>query len=275
MAKILKCPRCQESMDVTSVSPGSTVRCPGCGQTTRVPSGATSVAVKTVSAPIPAPPPSPPPAARERATRIRDRNRASGTMPLPPPRKSSSGLFIGLGIGALAVVATIVFFTMKGQTQEPPPHAPSPPKESGPVVFAPKLLTSDKPIVLGSGDSGKGEARTTVIAKPAESVDTANWDALMRDLRPGGGFEHEDRPEGVAFRKVKSFGKAAYPKLIGYIDNELPETGIAAVAVLNALTGRDSPLPRGATKSKVKAEWEEWLKNGDAPKADAPKDPPK
>ena len=78
----------------------------------------------------------------------------------------------------------------------------------------------------------------------------------------------------AAFAKVKSFGKAAYPKLIAYIDHEQPEFAIAAVAVLNALTGRDSALPKGVTKSKIKAEWEEWLKSADAaPKPDAPKQP--
>jgi ribosomal protein S27E len=268
MAKILKCPRCQQSMDVTSVSAGSTVRCPDCGQMARVPTGGTSVAVKTVSAPIPAPQAAP--AARERGTRVRERNRASGTMPVPPPQKSSSsGLFIGLGIGAVAVVAVIVVFTMKGREELPAPPKATGPKE--PVTFTPKLPpSSDKPIVLGSGDN-KGDAKPTVIARSAENVDTANWDALMRDLRPGGGFEHDDRPEGVAFKKVKNFGKAAYPKLIGYIDAEEPAVAVAAVAVLNALTGRDSPFPKGVNKAKIKAEWEEWLKSADASKPDAPK----
>ena len=84
---------------------------------------------------------------------------------------------------------------------------------------------------------------------------------------PGGGFDHLDRPEGVAFQKVKGFGKAAYAKLIKYIDDEDTAIAIGAVAALNALTGRDSALPKGVTKAKIKAEWEEWLKNeGAAPK---------
>jgi len=268
MAKILKCPRCQSSMDVTSVSPGSTVRCPDCGQMARVPTGATSLAVKTVSAPIPASAPAP--AARERGTRIRERGRSSGTNPTLPPEKSSSGLFIGLGIGAVAVIAVVVAFTMKGN-DEPPPRAIAP-KETGPVVFQPKLPpSSDKPLVLGAGTTNKDEPKPTQISKPAENADNVNWDSLIRELRSGGGFDHPDRPEGVAFAKVKSFGKAAYPKLIAFIDHEQPEFGIAAVAVLNALTGRDSALPKGVTKGKIKAEWEEWLKSADAAKPDAPK----
>jgi len=94
----------------------------------------------------------------------------------------------------------------------------------------------------------------------------------MKDLRPGGGFDHLDRPEGVAFQKVKAFGKPAYPKLINYIDHEDSAIGIGAVAALNALTGRDSALPKGVTKAKIKAEWEEWLKSEGA-KADPPKQP--
>ena len=272
MAKILKCPRCQSSMDVTSVSPGSTVRCPDCGQTAIVSPAATSLAVKTISAAIP--PSAPAPMARERGTRVRERGR-SGTNPtLPAPEKSNNGLWIGLGIGAVAVIGVIVAFTSKGHDEPTTAKVVIVPKETGTVVFQPKLPpSSEKPIVLKSGDKAE-DPKPTQLSKPAETADNINWDSLIRELRAGGGFEHLDRPEGVAFAKVKSFGKAAYPKLIAYIDHEQPEFAIAAVAVLNALTGRDSALPKGVTKSKIKAEWEEWLKSADtAPKPDAPKQP--
>jgi len=249
-------------MDVTSVSPGTTVRCPDCGQMAKVPTGNTSVRAKTVSAPIP--PPAPVPAPRSGGTRVQ--RRASGTQPAQaPPPKSNSGLFIGLGIGAVAVIAVVVFFLMQETPQEPPSKVvQAQPRE--PVVFKPNLpASSDKPIVLGSGAGGKEEPKPTPVAQRAENVDNANWDALMRDLRPGGGFEHLDRPEGVAFQKVKGYGKAAYPKLIKYIDDEEPAIATAAVVVLNTLTGRDTALPRGVAKAKVKAEWEEWLKT--APEA--------
>jgi ribosomal protein S27E len=257
MAKILKCPRCQGVMDVTSVSAGTTVRCPDCGQMARVPTGNTSVRAKTVSAPIP--PPAPVPAARSSGTRVQ--RRPSGTQPAQAPPKSHGGLWIGLGIGAVAVIGVVAFFLMKDPPPpEPPPRMSLAPNKE-PVVFAPKLPpSSEKPIVLGSGTTGKDEPKPTPVARGAENADNANWDALMRDLRPGGGFEHLDRPEGVAFQKVKGFGKAAYPKLIKLIDDEEPAIAIAAVAVLNALTGRDSALPKGVTKAKIKAEWEEWLK---------------
>src|ERR1043165_1335229 len=106
MAKILKCPGCQQSMDVTSIEPGSTVQCPDCGKNVRVATGATSVRAKTVSPPIPPP------------------------VPVPAPQKSSSGLFIGLGIGAVAVIAVIAFFTMKHDPVEPVPTK-QPPRETG------------------------------------------------------------------------------------------------------------------------------------------------
>lgn len=282
MATILKCPRCQQGMDVTSVSPGATVRCPDCGQMARVPTGNTSVRAKSVSPPIPAPaapPPSRPvPGApsRERGTKIRARGETQQRQQ-PPPKKSSSGLFVGLGIGAVAVIGVIAYFTMKGSEHEAPTAVPVVNKPKDPVVFAPKLPPNpDKPIVLGKKEE-PSDSKPTVVAKSGKSAETANWPQLMQMLRPAGGFDHDDRPEGVAFLEVKSFGKGAYPKLIGFIDDEDTAIGIAAVAVLNALTGRDTPLPKGVNKSRVKAEWEEWLKNPDAaPKTEAPKpDAPK
>src|SRR6185369_17521608 len=66
MAKILKCPRCQEKIDVTDLSGGSTVKCEACGTMVRLASGSTG---KVPQATPPAPPPPPPaPARRERGT---------------------------------------------------------------------------------------------------------------------------------------------------------------------------------------------------------------
>ncbi len=282
MAKILKCPRCQGVMDVTSVSPGSTVRCPDCGQMARVPSGATAVAVKTVSAPIHAAAPGAPalrPGSSPRVTKVRERSRSSGTMPNPTAPKSNSGLWVGLGIGGLAVAAVIAVFMMKGQGEEPAPkRVPATPKAPGETVWKPNLPPNpDKPVVLGEGN--KSDAKPTVLSKPGETADNVNWDQIMQQLRPGGGFEHDDRPEGVAFKRVKSFGPAAYPKLIKYIDDEDTAIGAAAVSVLIVLTGRESAIPKGITKARIKAEWQAWLDAGgaapkpDAPKPDAPKQP--
>jgi hypothetical protein len=62
MGKILKCPRCQEQIDVTDLSGGSTVKCEGCGTMVRLPSGATG------KVPQAAPPPPPAPAQKNRGT---------------------------------------------------------------------------------------------------------------------------------------------------------------------------------------------------------------
>lgn len=267
MAKILQCASCHSTMDVTDVAPGSTVACPECGQNSRIPSGNTSMRTKTVSPPIPAEPQRPASSGQLRAgssprlPRAGNRSR-SGTMPAAQPQaKSQGGLFVGLGIGALGIVIVIIVFTMK----EPPaeePRAKAPVEKKGPstVTFNPTLPAgSDKPIKIGEGGNKEEPKATTALSKPAETAENANWGQLMQQLRPAGGFDHLDRPEGVAFQKVKSFGPAAYPKLIAFIDDEDTAMGVAAVAVLNALTGRDEPLPKGVNKGKIKAEWEAWL----------------
>jgi hypothetical protein len=61
MARLIKCPRCQSPIDVTSVTGGATVRCADCGAMVRVPTGSTGVR-PAVSAPAAAPPPAPEPA---------------------------------------------------------------------------------------------------------------------------------------------------------------------------------------------------------------------
>jgi ribosomal protein S27E len=278
MAKILQCPGCKQGMDVTAVQAGVTVQCPECGQQLRVPSGNTSIRTKTVSAPIAATRPSSSPQVRAgsspRNPRVGGGRSRSGTMPAAPPApKSQGGLFVGLGIGVLGIVIVIIVFTMKGQNQDETPKVkgPAAPKGPGSVTFNPTLPPNpDKPIVLGEGN--KGEPKTTQLSRPAETADNVNWPQLMQQLRPAGGFDHQDRPEGVAFQKVKNLGPAAYPKLVAFIDDEDTAIGIAAVAVLNALTGRDEPLPKGVNKGKVKAEWEAWLKNPPPPaKPDEPK----
>jgi hypothetical protein len=277
MTKILQCPSCQSTMDVTDVEPGTSVQCPDCAQTLKVPARNTSIRTKTVSAPIPAAPSRPPssPAragSSPRLTRPANRSR-SGTMPMPPqPAKSHGGLWLGLGIGALGIAIVVILFVMREQhAQDDSPRAKAPPAPKGPseVTFSPQLPpSSDKPIVLGEG--AKSDVKPTTLSRPAETAGNVNWAQIMQQLRPGGGFDHPDRPEGVAFQKVKGFGPAAYPKLIDFIDDEDTAIGTAAVAVLNALTGRDEPLPKGVTKGKIKAEWQEWLKNSGAAKSPEP-----
>ncbi|HZF00177.1 MAG TPA: hypothetical protein VE981_24415 [Planctomycetota bacterium] len=54
MAKILKCPRCQEKIDVTDLSGGSTVRCEACGTMVRISGGTQPIPKAAVAAPAPA-----------------------------------------------------------------------------------------------------------------------------------------------------------------------------------------------------------------------------
>ena len=61
MARLIKCPRCQSQLDVTSVSGGATVRCSDCGVMVRVPTGSTGV---RPAVPASAPQPVAAPAAR-------------------------------------------------------------------------------------------------------------------------------------------------------------------------------------------------------------------
>src|SRR5258706_11153877 len=66
MAKTLKCPRCQEKIDVTDLSGGSTVKCDACGTMVRLASGGTQ------KVPPAAPPPPPAaPAKKDRSTKVR------------------------------------------------------------------------------------------------------------------------------------------------------------------------------------------------------------
>ncbi len=61
MARLIKCPRCQSQIDVTSVTGGATVRCSDCGAMVRVPTGSTGV---RPAVPASAPQPAAAPAAR-------------------------------------------------------------------------------------------------------------------------------------------------------------------------------------------------------------------
>jgi len=54
MARLIKCPRCQSQIDVTTVAGGSTIKCTDCDASIRVPTGQTSVRMKPATAAVPA-----------------------------------------------------------------------------------------------------------------------------------------------------------------------------------------------------------------------------
>ncbi len=270
MSNIVKCQRCASNVDVTSFAPGSSVRCSDCGGMMRVPTGRTGVqpAVKerTATRPGTAAVGAAPKKERGTSTRMRaaaaadkresaTRMRQAAAGRAAPPKKSSTGLYVLLGIAALALIVGGAFFflgTPKADPPEPTPMAkplpskPLPPPKPAPAP-APAPAPVDAPPAPPPPPSGDEAART-------------KWEDILIQLRGGGGYDIPGRPEQVYYEKVKKMGKSAYPHLIKFIDNDDPALGRAAVAVLNELTGQKKPLPNDATKAKLKAEWEAWLK---------------
>src|SRR5688572_14203655 len=127
MARLIKCPRCQSQIDVTSVSGGTTVRCADCGAMVRVPTGSTgvrpAVPVQAAAAPAPTRP-------GGRSTSLFKKmagTRAPGgsrpptrTMAAPDDRRSyaparrgggmGAGAVGGIIAGALALLAVLFIF---------------------------------------------------------------------------------------------------------------------------------------------------------------------
>ncbi len=255
-SRLIKCPRCQATMDVGNMAPGSTVRCTDCGGMARIPSGRTGMN-PAVQAPVAAPPP--PALKKEGGTRTRVRSISStGLKPVPrlQRRKSNTGLVVGLVVALLAVVGILLAVLMSGK--EPPPPVVKSGSRPPSRVEEPALPPPERPVPAAPDASGPPKPPSPVGR--AEDASKARWDDLMTTLRAGGAFDDFSRPEGVAFKRVKDMGKEAYPHLIRYIDHEDPLLGRAAVAVLNELTGQKKPLPNDTTKTQVKAEWEAWVK---------------
>ena len=252
MAKSFKCPRCPAQIDASSLTPGSSVRCAGCGALVRIPTGNTSVRTPALSPPA-AEPEKP---AANRASRGTDVRRKAG----PAPKKSKTGLFVGIGVAAVFVIV-LVLLMVGGKKPEPPAE---------PAAARPKTPpAASKPSSPAAPPAAPAEKPPMEAPRPAASPKGTDWDQIMKNLRAGGGFDDLSRPEGATFARVKSMGKDAYPRLIGYIDNEDLALGKAAVTALNALTGQNKALPRTeADKAKIKAEWEAWLKGGSEPAAE-------
>lgn len=90
--------------------------------------------------------------------------------------------------------------------------------------------------------------------------DRENWHKIVRDLKAAGAYDDPSTPQGAAFQRLKSMGRAAYPYLVKHIDDEDPAIGRAAVAALIELTGRKTDLPREDTKARIKEDWEKWVR---------------
>lgn len=141
MAKILKCPRCQERIDVTDLSGGSTVKCEACGTMVRLSTGSTG------KVPVSAPPPPPPaaPAKKERTTKVRTagagggrqtdlfRKMSNARAPGEKGRsrggggggrgeeRSNAGMIIAIAAGAIVVIGGLAYAVMSGKNKEQSP----------------------------------------------------------------------------------------------------------------------------------------------------------
>ncbi len=122
----------------------------------------------------------------------------------------------------------------------------------------------DKPqnrVAIGAGNAKDLEEIRTSPKGSGEDPEKMNWDDAMKLLRAGGGFDDPKRPEGQTFIRVKNMGPRAYPYLIKFIEHEDLALAKAAVTVLNTLTNRQGTMPTEATKTQIKTEWENWVKN--------------
>lgn len=90
------------------------------------------------------------------------------------------------------------------------------------------------------------------------NIDKVDWLGLARQLK-GGGYHDRTTHQGVAFSKVRAFGKAAYPKLAALLDDEDVSLAADVNNVLNELTGQKMPKVTEANRSAVKALWIDWI----------------
>jgi hypothetical protein len=96
---------------------------------------------------------------------------------------------------------------------------------------------------------------------PAGNAGTEQWRDTLIKCRSGG-FSDSSTPEYFEYQRIKGMGKAAYPHLIGFIDDD--ELGTTAVLILKGLSGRSDAPSRvtPANKAKIKEDWEGWLRSG-------------
>jgi hypothetical protein len=98
------------------------------------------------------------------------------------------------------------------------------------------------------------------LARVDSDIDRVDWDAMMRDLRPAGGYHDTTRPEGQAMQRLKSLNfRKVCLKLATYIEDEDIGLGRAACAALEHLTGHKEDLPKATTRAAIKKKWDDWL----------------
>jgi hypothetical protein len=194
MAKILKCPSCQERIDVTDLSGGSTVRCDACGTMVRIASGSTG---KVPQAAPPPPPPPPAPARKERGTtKMHKKDKGTGVRTAPGrqtdlfrkmsnarapgeggrPRGgggekaqggSNTGMIIAIAAAAIVIIGGVAFAVLHKSEPEHPKASAGKDRDSEKTTAsknkkkkedAPKPSTSSTP-APSSSDTFKPGAR--------------------------------------------------------------------------------------------------------------------
>lgn len=181
MAKILKCPRCQEKIDVTDLSGGSTVRCEACGTMVRISGG-------TQSIPKAAPPPAAPAKSERGTTKVRKPGDKNSTKVRTSPgagrqtdlfRKMSNarqpgeggrprgggqpqegggmkpGVMIGIAAGVIILIGGVAF-AMLGKKDPGAGKASTSEKEAAPKKkkSEPKAVAKAPPAPVIPSDSG-------------------------------------------------------------------------------------------------------------------------
>jgi len=96
------------------------------------------------------------------------------------------------------------------------------------------------------------------VSGGGSNLDKVDWMALARQLK-GGGFHDPTTHQGVAFRKVKSYGRGAYPRLAALLDDDDISLAADVNNVLNELTGQKMPKVTEVNRSAVKALWLDWI----------------
>ena len=190
MAKILKCPRCQEKIDVTDLSGGSSVRCDACGTMVKLASGATG------RVPQAAPPPPAPAAA---AAKPKDRSTKMRAAPSPgrqtdlfrkmsnaraPGEKGRArgggggdkdsggmkpGMIIAIAAAAIVVIGGVAFAVLSG-------------KDGGAAKGSTSERTKDKEGTTGSKKKKKDEPSKPYTPAPLPPSDTGVFKPGARGL---------------------------------------------------------------------------------------------
>jgi len=115
----------------------------------------------------------------------------------------------------------------------------------------------------GGGGGGANPSEPAAPRVAAGNPATEAWEETLRKCRSGG-FHNSSNPEYYEFQRIKGMGKSAYPHLVKFIDHEDTSLGTTAVLILKELSGRSEQPGRvtEANKSKIKEDWEGWLKAG-------------